>query len=55
MVLSTYWAPVENPQDFFAALTPIEQNLFTDVTQVKLDDLARAAAAADGSSTEDPA
>lgn len=43
VVLSTHWEPAGEPDLFFDHLTPIEQNLFADVAQLKMEELARAA------------
>ena len=43
VILSTHWEPAGEPDLFFDRLTPIEQNLFADVAQLKMEELAKAA------------
>lgn len=36
IIIGTHWEPVGTPDEFFASMTQIEQNLYADVAYVKL-------------------
>lgn len=48
LILCTHWEPAGDPDAFYEALNPIEQNLFSDVARVKLANMQEAAAQTDG-------
>lgn len=45
VVICGHWAPAGDPDQFFASLTQIEQNLFADVATLKLEHMEAQAAA----------
>ena len=45
LLLCTHWEGAGDPDAFYESMNPIEQNLFSDVTRVKLATMQQAAAA----------